>query len=143
MTFIKIEPLKELENFERKVQDYLSNLSVDNSVVEKLTPRTDIVGCNSSLKLFLELPGVKKDKIKITVQDNILTVEGEKKNDVDTKENEIFCQERVFGSFKRDFTLPGNIDSTKIEAKFADGVLEITAPKLIEEQDLEKTIEVK
>ncbi|MHB9040969.1 MAG: Hsp20/alpha crystallin family protein, partial [Melioribacteraceae bacterium] len=90
-----------------------------------------------------EIPGVKKDNIKITLQDNILTIEGEKKKETEQKEKNFYRSERMFGSFKRSFTLPEEVDSEKVDAKFEDGMLQIQMKKTAPKVKNEKLIELK
>jgi len=86
---------------------------------------------------------VKKENLKITLQDNILTIEGEKKKEEEKKDKNFYRCERIFGSFKRSFTLPAEVDSDKVEAKFEDGMLNITLKKIEPKVKNEKVIELK
>lgn len=89
----------------------------------------------------VELPGVSKDDVKITIESNILTIRGEKKQEKDVKQENYQRIERSYGSFQRSFTLPGTVKSDAIDAIFKDGVLTVTLPKA--EEAKPKHIEVK
>ncbi len=105
------------------------------------TPSVDVTEQENAFVVKAELAGVKKDDVKITVHENILTIRGEKKQEKETKETNTHRVERAFGSFQRSFNLPGLIKSNEIEATFADGVLTVSIPKA--EEAKPKQIEVK
>jgi HSP20 family protein len=107
-------------------------------------PRVDVVDDEKSIKLIAELPGVKKEDVKILLEDGYLTVSGEKKNDFEGKEEiNIIRNERLFGKFERKFELPEDINPDKIKAKFENGLLNISIAKLAPEKPKERLIEVK
>jgi len=142
MTLIKFEPMREFENLHDKIQRYFDDFSnFGFNMNENFYPRIDISENKNRIDVTAEIPGVKKENIKITLQDNILTIEGEKKKENEQKENNYFRSERMFGSFKRSFTLPKEVDSESVEAKFEDGMLHIqmktTAPKVKNEKLIE------
>ncbi|MFA3781729.1 Hsp20/alpha crystallin family protein [Melioribacteraceae bacterium 4301-Me] len=129
-------------NFQR----YLNNCSRKfpfHFFEQNFFPNADIINEYGNIKIFLEVPGVKKENIKITLQDNILTVEGEKKNEADLIESaEYLLKERYFGKFKRDFILPENLDYNNIKAKINDGILEIFISGLDSTKHENKTIKI-
>jgi len=104
-------------------------------------PRVDIAEENGNYELVADLPGLKKDDIKVEIHDNILTLRGEKKLEEEKKEKSYRLAERCYGEFVRAFTLPENANRDAIEAQFKDGVLRLTIPKT--EQPKPKQIEVK
>lgn len=91
----------------------------------------------------LDLPGIKKEDIEITTEDNILTISGERKLKDETKKEDYYRVESVYGKFSRSFTLPEKIDMESIHAESSDGVLEVIIPKLKEEDTKPKKIEIK
>ncbi len=91
----------------------------------------------------LDLPGIKKEDIEITTEDNILTISGERKLKDEAQEEDYYRVESVYGKFSRSFTLPEKIDVENIHAESADGVLEVVIPKLKEEDRQPKKIEIK
>lgn len=144
MTLIKFEPLREFENMHDRIQRYFDDFSnFGFSFSDNFNPRIDISEDEQSLNIIAEIPGIKKDNLKITLQDNILTIEGEKKKEDEVKEKNYYRSERVFGSFKRCFTLPSEVDSEKVDAKFEDGILNINLKKLEPKPKNEKVIELK
>jgi len=109
---------------------------------DNFSPKIDISEDDKNIYLEAEIPGLSKDNLKLTLQDNILTIEGEKKTGGETKEKNYFRSERSYGSFKRSFTLPENVDGDKVAAKFNEGVLEVTIAKLEEKPKSEKVIAI-
>jgi HSP20 family protein len=106
----------------------------------KLSPRIDAVDTEKGLEVTVELPGLKKDDIKITAEDDMLTISGEKKSEHETKEDNYRMVERAYGQFSRSIYLPRSLDPSKISAAMSDGVLKISVPK--REGAQTKTIEI-
>jgi len=105
------------------------------------SPALDVVVEKDNVLVKADLPGLGKDDISVTLQDNYLTIKGEKKHEVEQKEANYFLNERVHGSFARTVELPVAVDAAKIDARFKDGVLHVTLPKT--EEAKPKQIEVK
>ncbi len=105
------------------------------------TPAVDVEERDDEYQVKVELPGVSKDDVKITVQDNILTIHGEKKREKETKGSNYHRVERSYGSFQRSFTLPTSVRHDKVEASYKEGILTIALPKA--EEAKPKQIEVK
>jgi len=105
------------------------------------TPLVDIYEADGKFLVRAELPGVDKDDVSVSVDDNLLTLKG-KKNFVEAKEGENWKRvETRYGEFSRSFTLPENVDADKISAAYKDGVLELSVPKI--EPAKPKLIDVK
>ncbi len=103
-------------------------------------PPVDIIETNNELRVFSDMPGVNKDTIDITIEQNVLTIQGNV--DVDPIEGyELEYKEYEIGDFQRSFTLTDTIDQEKIEAKYKNGVLELILPKA--DKAKPKKIEVK
>jgi HSP20 family protein len=113
----------------------------DESGFNAWTPAVDITEHDDQYIVKVELPGVNKDEVKITLDNNILTIRGEKKQDREVKKENYHRVERSYGSFQRSFTLPSTVKSDKIDAVYKDGVLQIALPKA--EEAKPKQIEVK
>lgn len=94
-----------------------------------LAPRMDIRDTKDGLEISVELPGLTRDDVKIAVEDELLTISGEKKTESETTEEDYRLSERTYGSFSRSVTLPRSVDAAKIKAIMKDGVLKLTAPK--------------
>lgn len=143
MTLVRFEPLREFENFSSQIQKYFDELPfMFSGKMDSFTPKFDIYEDNEHLYVDAEVPGVTKENIKLTIEDNILTVEGEKKASDELKDKNFFRSERMYGSFKRAFTLPVEVDSEKVEAKFENGLLKIKFNKVDVQPKNERTIEV-
>ncbi len=104
-------------------------------------PAIDLAEYDREYQVRVELPGVNKEDVKITMQGNILTIRGEKKPDGEQEPTQMYRSERWFGAFQRSFTLPTSVRNDKIEANYRDGILTISLPKA--EEAIPKSIEVK
>ena len=93
------------------------------------TPSVDISEDDKEFVLKAELPEVKKDDVKVTVDDGTLTIRGERKAEKEEKGKKFHRIERSYGSFERSFTLPQSTDAGKISSDFKDGVLTVHLPK--------------
>ena len=92
--------------------------------------KVDVAEKNGAYTVTAELPGVKKDDIHVTIDGNQVTLAADVKREKEvTQEERVLHTERVFGKVSRSFTLPQEVDEGKAEAKFRDGVLELTLPK--------------
>lgn len=92
--------------------------------------RVDISEDEKAIYIEADLPGVKKEDLKVTVEDNLLTIRAERKAESTESKKNYYRTERVFGSLTRSFTLGENVNAEAIEAHFADGVLKLTLPKV-------------
>jgi HSP20 family protein len=92
-------------------------------------PRMDLRDTETAVELSVELPGLKRGDVDIRVDDDVLTISGEKRNEVREEDRRYRVFERTYGAFSRSVTLPRSVDPGKIKAVMSDGVLKITAPK--------------
>ena len=99
----------------------------EDSVVWK--PRMDVKETKDAYELMADLPGLSKKDINISLNDDVLTVKGERKSEEKKEEEGRYYAERNFGSFSRSFKLPNKVDSEKIKAEYKNGVLRLTLPK--------------
>lgn len=107
-------------------------------------PRADIHETKDTFSVDVELPGLAKDDVKLSVHESTLIIEGEKKVErEENKDSSWHRQERVFGRFQRMFTLPTAVEAEKISATFKNGVLSVTLPKKEAAKPKEITIAVK
>ena len=109
--------------------------------VAEWAPLVDIVEDAKEYLIKAELPEVKKEEIKVGVQDDVLTITGERKYEKEEKGKKYHRVERAYGSFARSFTVPEDADGAKVTAEFKDGILKVHLPKT--EEAKPKTIEVK
>lgn len=105
-------------------------------------PAVDLVDTADSLQVKMELPGVKKEDVEITLKDDTLLVKGEKKEEREEKDENRYYVERNYGTFSRALNLPSTVQFDKVKAVFNDGVLEITLPKAEEEKARQVEIKV-
>lgn len=89
----------------------------------------------------VEVPDMKREDIKVTFENNVLTVEGERKANEDVKNEQYHRIERRYGAFRRSFTMPASVDGTRVQAAYTDGVLKITLPQRAEAKPRQITIE--
>jgi HSP20 family protein len=92
------------------------------------SPEVDISEDDHGYLLKADLPEMKKDDVRVTVEDGILCVSGERKSEKEDQKRKFHRIERSFGNFRRSFTLPEDTDSTKVTAEFRDGVLKVHLP---------------
>ena len=118
--------------FEDAFNDMLRPYGADPEGVSNRTwiPRVDIRESAEGLTLLMDLPGLGKEDVAITLENNVLTVSGERKFEADEKANETYHRlERAYGAFTRSFTLGPTVRTDKVEATFKDGVLTVVLPK--------------
>jgi len=147
MTLVKYNPFRGFDSLAKRMNDFISDFEKDSAFRDfgfgssRFLPVTDIREDDKYIYISAEIPGIGKENIKVTINDdNVLQIRGEKKFE-DKKENESYIRmERVFGEFTRSFILPDNVKDDQIKAKFENGVLNITLEKV--EPSKPKEIEV-
>jgi len=104
------------------------------------TPAVDLEETKDAYIVKSDLPGLEKDKIDLTVKENILTIEGVRETTNETQDSKkgYYAQERSYGSFARSLSLPGPVDESKIVAAYKNGVLTITLPKAAGQKEVQK-----
>ena len=112
----------------------------DSGLFSGWTPALDLYDEKDRFLVSIELPGMTKEAINISLQDGVLTVSGERKHEREGKEGETFRSERYFGKFQRSVSIPAAVDATKVKASYKDGVLLVDLPKA--EEAKPKQIEV-
>lgn len=116
--------------FDRAFSDPRSNFESGEDVSSRnWMPAVDISETEEALVLYAELPGLTKDDVDITMENNLLSIRGERKFEKDTTKENFHRIERTFGAFSRSFTLPSNVLSDEVNASFHDGLLRIEIPK--------------
>jgi len=106
-------------------------------------PRTRITEDKQNFYINLEMPGVPKENVKIEVENNLLSIKGEKKVENKTEDTNLVLNEIVYGEFSRTFNLSKDIKVDSIEAEFKDGLLIVSLPKVEEVKPVVKEIKVK
>lgn len=152
MALIKYDPAEEralwrpfvLDNNIRQMFDRFLDFPKDWEFPMKggeLFPTVDISETPQEYTLRAEIPGMKKEDTKISVNNNVLTLSGEKKSEAKHEDKKYHRVESYYGSFQRSFVLPDSIQSDKVTAAFKDGVLTVTVPK--SEKAKEKQVDIK
>jgi HSP20 family protein len=126
--------------FERPL---LRDLFEGDTQVVTYAPRVDVVENKENFVVRAELPGMKKEDVKLTLENNVLTLSGEKRYEEKRDEENFHLRESRYGKFERSFRLTDNIDRSNIAADYKDGVLTISLPKTKEAQPKEISIQVK
>jgi HSP20 family protein len=90
---------------------------------------TDVSEDANSLQITLEVPGVRPEDVKISLENNLLTVRGEKRQEAEERNERVHRYERSYGTFERSFALPNTVDADKISANYENGILRISIPK--------------
>ena len=146
---LTLTPFTDLETLQREM-NRLFDFSLsrpgynDTSLLGgQWAPLVDIYDSKDNLVVKADLPGLSKDDIEVSIQENILTISGEKKQELNVSEDEYLRTERFYGSFHRAITLPTEVDRAKVQANFKDGVLELILPKKEEAKPQQIKIDVK
>jgi HSP20 family protein len=98
-------------------------------ITSTLYAPTDVSEDENALQVSMELPGVEPDDVRLSLENNSLTIRGEKRQHIDENNERVHRFERVYGVFERTFVLPNTVDSEKIDARFENGVLLVRIPK--------------
>jgi HSP20 family protein len=149
MNLLRIVPSRELEEMSERFARLVGRIPAgrdNNNEKEMMTvadwvPLVDITEDEKEYLIKVELPEVKREDVKVMVQDGILTIQGERKADYEDKGKKYHRTERMHGTFLRSFTLPDDADETKVLAEVKDGVLKVHVPK--SEKAKPRAIEVK
>lgn len=105
---------------------------LDGPVLANWSPKVDISENDKALNVHAELPGIKKEDIKLEVHNNTLTISGERKHEKKEDTEKYHRFERSYGKFSRSFSLPQGVDPATVQATYADGVLNVSIPKPVQ-----------
>jgi len=126
-------PSTDIDELERRFDEMMgrpfSSLWRRGALERGWMPPIEMYEKDDHFMVRAELPGMKKDDIDISVMGDTLTIKGERKAEEEIKEEDYYFCERSYGNFQRSVTLPSAVDTKGIEAKFSDGVLEVSLPK--------------
>jgi len=140
-----LAPLTDLNRIRSEInrilEDPFSILAPSTALFEGWEPSVDIYEDKDKITVKAEVPGMKKEDIKVELVGNTLTISGERKFEEERKEGESYRAERYFGRFQRSITLSAIVDPNKIQASYKDGVLTVICPK--SEEAKSKQIPVK
>ncbi len=139
------DPLKEMDDLPHRLANLfgvaLTRGGQELMTVASWAPSVDVTEDNKEWLVKVDLPEVKKEDVKVTVENGVLTITGERKLEKEEKDKKYHRIERSYGNFYRSFTLPEGADGAKVNADFKDGVLKVHLPK--DEKAKPKTLEVK
>ena len=129
-------PLREIDEAQNRLSRFflggfpnrMGSGEIHSLAVADWSPEVDISEDDHGYLLKADLPEMKKDDVKVTVEDGILSVSGERKTEKEDLKKKFHRIERCYGTFRRSFTLPEDADSTKVTAEFRDGVLKVHLP---------------
>ncbi len=129
----------------RMFDRFFSDFSLDpyDDSIESYWPRADVCESEKEITVSAELPGLDQKDIDISISNDILTLCGEKKIEIEEKEKNFYRMERSYGSFHREIPLPAEVESENVEAVFKNGVLTIHLPKKPAAQRKSKRISIK
>jgi HSP20 family protein len=146
MAIIRWDPFREMTSLQGQVNRLVDSMWSGRQ--ESWVPAVDVFDTSDAVVLKAELPGMKIDDIQIEVDDNVLTIKGERTFEEKVDEERYYRVERRYGSFQRSLALPQGVKPDEIEATYEDGILEVTVPKAeamkpkrIEVRPVQKTVE--
>lgn len=144
MSVFRFDPSRGFESIARRMSNLAGEFEKGVSFeFGGFSPRIDISEDENKLYVNAELPGIEKEDVKLSVnEDNLLLISGNKKNDEDREKRSFIRVERNFGEFSRSLVLPENINRESIAAKFENGILYITLDKIEPEKPKEIKIEI-
>jgi HSP20 family protein len=145
MTFLRFEPVKEFDTFNNRINKFFNDHpGIMTELTHLYNPKIDISEDEKNIYIEAELPGVGKENVKVSLQENILTISGEKKFDEEKNKGRDFCRkERLFGTISKSINIFEEIAADKIEANFENGILSLTVPKAINNSPKERVINIK
>ncbi|TKS59902.1 MAG: heat-shock protein Hsp20 [Nitrospira sp.] len=146
MTLVRWDPFRELEDMSERLNRVFTRPASrtggkEHLIVADWVPTVDISETDGEYLIKAELPDVKKEDVKVTVEDGVLTLQGERLREKEEKGKKYHRVERSYGSFLRSFTLPESVDESGVKAEYKDGLLNLHLPKT--EKVKPKAIDVK
>jgi HSP20 family protein len=147
MNLVRWDPFRELEEVSTRLNRLLSQplgrrpTEEEGSWVAEWAPAVDVQETDAEYLIKADLPEVKKEDVKVELQDGMLFLQGERKQEKEEKGKKFHRIERAYGRFERRLALPSEVDAQKVAADFKDGVLRVHLPKSVSAKP--KTIEVK
>ncbi len=146
-TLTRWEPIRELDDLQNRLSNLFGRAPLrrtegrEDMTLADWSPLADITEDDKEYLIKAELPDVKKENVKVTVENGVLSISGERKFEKEEKNKKYHRVERAYGSFVRSFSLPDNADPSGVKAEFKDGMLTVHLPK--SKQAKPKQIEVK
>jgi len=146
MALIRWEPSREINSLQSEMNRLFNTFfdtptSSNGRALPRWVPAMDLVETEDHFVLRADLPGLAEDDVSIELEDNVLTVSGERRTDDEDRKEGYYRVERAYGAFSRQLTLPEGVDADAVEAAFDKGVLEVRIPK--PEQRKPRKVEIK
>ncbi len=147
MTLIRWEPFRELDDIFSRYSPFLGRLAnvrqgaAEEGDTPSWTPLANISETETEYLIKAELPEVSKEDVKVAVNDDVITISGERRKEAEHKDEKLHRVESFYGSFARSFRLPEDADVTAIQAESRNGVLKVRVPKMPAPKP--RTVEVK
>ena len=135
MNLVKWDPFRELDDMSNRLNRIfgrpLARMEPNSEMLAMVDwmPSADISETETAYLIKAEIPGVKKEDVKVTIQDGMLTIQGERKMEKEEKDKKFHRIERSYGSFMRSFRVPDDADESAVKAEFKDGMLNVTLNK--------------
>ncbi len=135
MNIVKWDPFRELEDVSSRLNRIFGRFPARAESGQEMlrvadwSPSADITETDTAYLIKAEIPGVQKEDVKVTVQDGMLTMQGERKMDKEENGKKFHRIERSYGSFVRSFRIPDDADENSVKAAFKDGMLNVTLAK--------------
>jgi HSP20 family protein len=147
MALVRWEPVRELSSLQSEMNRLFNTFfdtptTAGNGPTRRWVPSMDLVETDEHFVLRADLPGLSEEDVAIELEDNVLTVSGERKAEHEDKKEGFYRVERSYGQFRRSLTLPEGVDADGIEASFDKGVLEVRIPKPAERKPRRVAIKV-
>ena len=135
MALIRWEPARELQSIQQEMNRLFGTFfdsptgAGNGGALRRWIPAMDLVEEGEHYVLRADLPGVREDEVKVELEDDVLTISGERKSEREERKEGLYRLERASGAFSRSLTLPEGVDPDSIQAHFDKGVLEVRVPK--------------
>lgn len=146
MAIIRYNPIREMMGLSDRLNrmfEEMSGFNADNQITGSWTPAVDVYESENAIEIKADLPGMTEKDIDVSVENNTLTIKGERQFENEEKRENYHRVERQYGSFYRSFQLPNTVDVSKINANFKNGILELALPKREETKPKKISINVK
>ena len=136
MTLVRMQPSRRRHSvnpahfFHHNMNNLFGNcINSEEETESRWAPRVDIIELEDNFEASAELPGISKEDVKLELNENVLTISGEKNHENEGSDRNIHFTERSYGSFTRSFRIPKQIDAGNIGAEFENGILKVSLPK--------------
>ena len=129
MSIVRFDPFRDITSFRDDINRMFARTLGDVATTQTWSPAVDVFETKDAVVLKAELPGLTAEQVDVEVDDNVLTVSGERTLTDTVEDGHYYRLERNYGRFSRSLTLPQGIKADEVTATFKDGVLEVTVPK--------------